>query len=132
MAAGALIVLASLTSAQAQAPNPIVPATSKLEKVFDAGVFLEGPAAAPDGSIYFSDLTSPADSLRQAGHLWRFDPKSGTSTIYRSPSGQSNGIEFDTRGRMVVAEGADLGGRRITRTDLATGRSELLATQFRG
>src|SRR5262249_62286502 len=42
--------------------NAVVPPNAKLEKVFDRGVFLEGPAAAPDGSIYFSDLTSPADS----------------------------------------------------------------------
>ena len=30
----------------------------------------------------------------------------------------SNGIKFDARGRMIVAEGADYGGRRVTRTDL--------------
>ena len=36
----------------------IVPADSKLEKIFDAGVILtEGVASAPDGTIYFSDIT---------------------------------------------------------------------------
>ncbi len=39
----------------------------------------------------------------------------------------SNGIIFDLEDRMVVAEGADFGGRRITRTDLSTGKSEIVA-----
>ena len=33
---------------------------------------------------------------------------------------------------MIVAEGADFGGRRITRTDLATGRTWILSARFRG
>jgi gluconolactonase len=44
----------------------------------------------------------------------------------------SNGIKFDARGQMIVAEGADFGGRRITRTDLATGKSVIVAAQFEG
>jgi gluconolactonase len=44
----------------------------------------------------------------------------------------SNGIKFDAQGRMVVAEGADFGGRRITRTDLSTGKSVILAGLYEG
>src|SRR3954447_24114944 len=59
----------------------IVPAGAKLEKLFDGGVVLtEGCASAPDGTIYFSDITfSNASKNKQgvmeAGHIWKFDPK---------------------------------------------------------
>ncbi len=68
----------------------------------------------------------------QAGHIWRYDPKSGNTTVFRSPSGMSNGIKFDAQGRMLVAEGADYGGRRITRTDIETGKSEILTGLYEG
>jgi gluconolactonase len=68
----------------------------------------------------------------QAGHIWRFDPRSGKTSIFRSPSGMSNGIIFDAKGRMLVAEGADFGGRKVTRTDMTTGKSYILAGLFEG
>ena len=43
----------------------------------------------------------------QAGHIWRYDSKSGTTTIYRSPSGMPNGITFELKRDMIVVEGAD-------------------------
>src|SRR5688500_7949967 len=105
--------------------------TPKLEKIFDGAVFTEGPAAAPDGSIYFSDITGSAKS-KEAGHIMRYDPKSGTVTVFRSPSGMANGLAFDQKGRLVVAEGADHGGRRVTRTDMISGKSERLAWAWEG
>jgi gluconolactonase len=62
----------------------------------------------------------------------KFDPKTGKTSVFRSPSGMSNGIKFDSRGRMVVAEGADYGGRRVTRTDMTSGKTEILAGLFEG
>jgi gluconolactonase len=44
----------------------------------------------------------------------------------------SNGIKFDANGNMVVAEGADYGGRRVTRTDMKTGKSYIIAALFEG
>jgi gluconolactonase len=108
----------------------IVPPDAKLETIFDGGVFTEGPAAAPDGSIYFSDITGSARS-REAGHIMRYDPRTSRVTVFRSPSGMANGMIFDLEGRLVVTEGADYGGRRISRIDLATGKSERLALRFR-
>jgi gluconolactonase len=108
----------------------IVPENAKLELLFDGGFFTEGPAVGPDGLVYFSDITATARSGMQAGHIWRHDPSSDTTTVFRSPSGMSNGIIFDSEGRMVVAEGADFGGRRITRTNMKTGKSEILAGLF--
>jgi gluconolactonase len=106
-------------------------AGAQLETVYDGGVFTEGPAAAPDGSIYFSDITASSKS-QYAGHILRFDPKTKATTVFRSPSGMANGLTFDPKGRLVAAEGADRGGRRVTRTDLATGKSEVLADAFGG
>src|SRR5437773_11932005 len=103
--------------AQSQGPNAIVPADAKLEKLFDQGVVLtEGVAVAPDGMVYFSDITfshvaKDKNGVIEAGHIWKFDPKTGKATIFRSPSGMSNGIKFDADGNMLVAEGADYGGR---------------------
>ena len=105
----------------------IVSPDATIETLFDGAVFTEGPAVAPDGSVYFSDITFTALSGMQAGHIWRYDPKSGKTAVYRSPSGMSNGLKFDAQGRLLAAEGADFGGRRVTRTDLATGKAEIVA-----
>ena len=68
----------------------------------------------------------------QAGNIWKHNPETGETTIFRSPSGMSNGTKFDAHGRLVVAEGADFGGRRITRTDMKTGKSEIIAGLYNG
>ena len=105
---------------------------AKLEKLYTGGHLTEGAAVAPDGTVYFSDITFTKETNMQAGHILRFDPRTGKTAVYRSPSGMSNGIKFDARGQMIVAEGADFGGRRITRTDLATGKSAIVAALFEG
>lgn len=112
-------------------PSVIIPG-SQVELLFDGAFFTEGPAVGPDGSVYFSDITVTFQTDMQAGNIWRYDPGTGETSIFRSPSGMSNGIIFDLEDRMVVAEGADFGGRRITRTDLSTGRSEIVAGLFNG
>ncbi|HXL53154.1 MAG TPA: SMP-30/gluconolactonase/LRE family protein [Gemmatimonadales bacterium] len=115
-----------------QGDAPIVAPGAKLERLFGEGFFTEGPAPAPDGSVYFSDITVGKASGYQAGYIWRWDPQTRTSTVFRSPSGMSNGMLFDAQGRLVVAEGAWFGGRRITRTDMKTGKSVILAALFDG
>ena len=132
----ALLLLAVAIRVAAQ--NPIVPDGAKLEKIFDGGLVLtEGVASAPDGMIYFSDITFTWFSKEkkqpiEAGHIWKYDPKSGKTTIFRSPSGMSNGIKFDAEGNMIVAEGADFGGRRVIKTDMKTGKSYIIAGLFEG
>jgi gluconolactonase len=121
----------------ASAAEPIVPPDAKVEKVFEGGVLTEGVSVAPDGMVYFSEMTfshvaRDAKGAIEAGHIWRYDPTTGKTTIFRSPSGMSNGIKFDADGNMVVAEGADYGGRRITRTDMKTGKSYIIAAMFEG
>lgn len=112
--------------------SSIVIQGSRVELIFDGAYFTEGPAVGPDGSVYFSDITVTDETDMEAGHIWRFDPATGQTSIFRSPSGMANGIIFDLGDRMIVAEGADFGGRRVTRTDMKTGRSEILAGLFNG
>src|SRR5438105_1563535 len=99
------------------------------------GFAAEGVAVAPDGMVYFSDITFTHVSRAEkkpieAGHIWKFDPTTGKATIFRSPSGMSNGLKFDADGNLLAAEGADFGGRRVTRTDMKTGKSYILAGLF--
>ena len=103
-----------------------------LETLFTGGVLTEGAAAAPDGTIYFSDITFTRTAGMQAGHLMKYDPKTGEVGVFRSPSGMSNGIKFDARGNMIVAEGADFGGRRVIRTDMKTGKSFIIGGFYQG
>ncbi len=105
----------------------IISPDAELELLFSGAFFAEGPAVARDGSVYFSDITFTFKSDMQAGRIWKYNPETGTTKVFRSPSGMSNGIKFDARGRMIVAEGADYGGRRVTRTDLVTGKTEIIA-----
>jgi gluconolactonase len=113
-------------------PGAVFPADAGLESVFSAGFFLEGPAAAPDGTVYFSDITITAQSGGQAGHVWRFDPRTRQTAIFRSPSGMNNGNRFDADGSLVSALGADFGCRCVIRTDMTTGKSRILAGLFNG
>ncbi len=129
--AALLLTAAVLSPAGAQPSPPLVAPGATLETLWNGGVFTEGPAAAPDGTIYFSDITGSARS-NEAGHIMRYDPRTGAVSVYRSPSGMANGIIFDLEGRMIVAEGADFGGRRVSRTEMASGRSEVLASLFEG
>ncbi len=109
----------------------ILSAEAELELLFNGAFFAEGPAVAPDGSVYFSDITFTKGSNMQAGRIWNYNPHNGITKVFRSPSGMSNGIKFDAHGRMIVAEGADYGGRRVTRTDLTTGKTEIIAGLYK-
>ena len=132
------LLLCLVLAAPASAADPLVPPDAKLEKVFDGGLVLtEGVAVAPDGMVYFSDITFTHFSREkkqpiEAGHIWKFDPKTGKATIFRSPSGMSNGLKFDADGNLLAAEGADFGGRRLTRTDMKTGKTYIVAGLYDG
>jgi sugar lactone lactonase YvrE len=104
------------------AQDRIVPAGSTLELLWNDGDFTEGPARAPDGSIYFSDI---------GNRILRFDPKSKETRVYRDPSGKSNGLKFDARGRLVACEGANGGNRRLSITE-PSGEVRTLADRWNG
>jgi gluconolactonase len=117
----------------------VLPSDAKLMKVFDGGcVLTEGVAAGSDEFMYFSDITftslckDPSGKYPQAGNIWKYDPKTGEATVWRSPSGMSNGLKFDKDGNMIAALGADFGGRMLVKTDMATGKSYILTGLYDG
>ena len=128
-----LVCLLAATASTLQAQNPIVPDGAKLEKLFTrtakiTGGLTEGPAVAPDGSIYFSDIPFGEDK----GQILRFDPKTGKTTTFTEDSLKSNGLSFDADGFLVAAEGSDFGGRAIARYDVKTGKRTVVASKFEG
>lgn len=108
------------------ASEGIVPKDAELQRVYTGAEFTEGPAAAPDGTIYFSDIPNAAP-----GSILRYDPATGKTTVYRKPSGKSNGLAFDASGRLIACEGANRGGRRISVTQ-PDGTVETLADRYDG
>src|SRR5207244_13632131 len=113
--------------------NSIVPADAKLELLFTRslpikGGLTEGPAAAPDGSIYFSDIPVGKDN----GLIMRFDPRTKKTTVFSDDSGKANGLMFDAEGRLIACEGSDDGGRCVSRWDVRTGKREIIAEKYMG
>jgi gluconolactonase len=62
----------------------------------------------------------------------RFDPKSDKSGIFTAESGKANGLAFDAAGNLIACEGSDYGGRRVSRWNLKTGKSETIADRYQG
>ena len=111
----------------------IVAADAKLELLFTrsapiSGGLTEGPAVAPDGSIYFTDIPFG----KEDGMILRFDPKTGKTTVFTDKSGKANGLIFDSQGRLLACEGAGYGGRRISRWNVQTGARETVVDQYQG
>ena len=116
-----------------RADRPIVPADAKLELLYTRsapieGGLTEGAAAAPDGSIYFTDIAEGEDK----GLIVRFDPESGKTSIFAADSHKANGLMFDAEGRLVACEGADHGGRCVSRWDVKTRKREVLVDHYMG
>ncbi|MBI1310322.1 SMP-30/gluconolactonase/LRE family protein [bacterium] len=101
-------------------PSGAAPATSI--------AFTEGPAAAADGSVYFSDIAN--------NRIMCMRPGGQRAEVFREPSGRANGLLFDAQGRLLACEGNEFGdndgNRRITRTNLQTGEVEVLTDRFEG
>src|SRR5262245_11474223 len=111
----------------------VVPQGARLEKLFTRTAKLrdgltEGPACAPDGSIYFSDIPIGPDK----GLIMRFDPKTKQTTVFDEDSRKSNGLKFDAKGRLVACEGSDGGGRAVAAYELDTKKRTVLADSYMG
>lgn len=138
LAAAAISLLLIHPSPASEKPNrptgkSIVSSDAELELLFTRtakieGGLTEGPAVAPDGSIYFSDIPLGSDK----GLILRFDPKTRKTTVFSNDSHKSNGLIFDADGCLLACEGADLGGRAVTKTNIATGKRTVLADRYMG
>ena len=92
------------------------------------GGLTEGPAVAPDGSVYFSDIRRG----RNPGRIYRYDPRTGEVELFAPDSHKSNGLIFGPDGMLYAAEGADYGGRRISRWDVGAKVRTLVVDRFEG
>jgi gluconolactonase len=95
----------------------LFPANVRLERVATGFEFTEGPVwIAEEKCLLFSDI--PADRI--------FRLASRRVEIFREPSGNSNGLTRDRKGRLIACEH---GNRRVTRTG-KNGSIEILADRF--
>ncbi len=85
--------------------------------------FTEGPVWHPTGNVLFSDIVN--------NRIMRRDPK-GVVHVFRVPSGRSNGLLFDQKGRLLACEGGGIqSARRVTRTE-KDGTITILTDNFQG
>ncbi len=123
----------TLETLPAPSGSTIVDADARFEVLYtraetDAGGLTEGPAVAPDGSVYFSDILRG----ERHGRIHRFHPESGRVELFAENSHKSNGLIFGPDGFLYAAEGADHGGRRISRWNVTTGERTLVADNYQG
>jgi len=93
--------------------------------------FTEGPAVDREGNVYFTEIMS--QRIMKLGI-------DGVVSTYRERSNAANGLLIDPEGRLVACEGAEFrrsgatvrGQPRVTRTDLRTGKLEVLADNGQG
>jgi len=101
--------------------RPLVIPTARLEKLAEGCRWAEGPAYFPAGRyLVWSDV--PND------RMLRYDETSEAVSVFRAPSGYSNGNTVDRRGRLVTCEH---GTRRVTRTE-HDGTVTVLASHCQG
>lgn len=87
---------------------------------------------SPDGLLYFSDFPNSGGYPSFAGIIWTLNPLTKEYKIFRSPSGMANGLKFASNGDLIACESANHGGRRVTRTNMTTGKSVFLAALYEG
>src|SRR5688572_30570701 len=96
-----------------------------------AVAFTEGPVADRDGNVYFTELVFQ--------RIMKLTPQ-GVLSVFREQSNNANGMLIDPEGRLIACEGAasqrmgvmQTFKPRITRTDMRTGRVEVLADSYQG
>ncbi len=113
----ALALIAGFVSfVAAQSP---VPQSATVEMVASGFQFVEGPVWKNEAGLLFSDIP--------ANKVYQWTPGAGV-TVFRSPSGNSNGLTFDAHGRLVMTQ---TGNRRIARIE-STGEETVLASTYTG
>ncbi|MCS7167327.1 MAG: SMP-30/gluconolactonase/LRE family protein [Gemmatales bacterium] len=107
-------------------PTGLVPPDAQVT-VAASVCFLEGPAFDGEGNLFFSDIAG--------NRILKMDPQ-GRISVFREDSGRTNGNTFDAQGRLLSCEGAEFGSaqgrRRVVRTDLKTGKVEVLTERYEG
>jgi gluconolactonase len=93
--------------------------------------FTEGPTVDREGNVYFTDIIN--QRIMRLG-------TDGVLSTYRDNSNVANGLLIDPQGRLIACEGSKFerpgvkltGKPQVTRTDLKTGKVEVLADSYQG
>ncbi len=110
---------ASCLEAKSEAFKSLFPRGATLERVATGFRFTEGPVwIEEEKSLLFSDI--PASRILRL--------TSGRVATFREPSGNSNGLTRDKKGRLIACEHSN---RRVTRTE-KDGSIRTLADKFQG
>lgn len=107
------------------------PARAQQVEIAAAVAFTEGPTVDRDGTVYFTEMVSQ--------RIMKLSPN-GVLSTYRENSNNANGLLVDPEGRLIACEGAEstrTGVKqtfkpRVTRTDVRTGKMEVLADNYQG
>jgi gluconolactonase len=106
-------------------------ATAQQPEIATAVSFTEGPTVDREGNVYLSEMVSLKIMKLSA---------SGVLSTFREQSNNANGLLIDPEGRLIACEGADSSRTgapvkfkpQVTRTDLRTGKIEVLADNYEG
>jgi gluconolactonase len=99
----------------------LINSSARLERLYTGCRWAEGPAYFPAGRyLVWSDIPNE--------RMLRYDETDGQVSVFRQPSGYSNGNTVDRQGRLVTCEH---GNRRVTRTE-HDGSITVIADRFEG
>jgi gluconolactonase len=116
----ALLLVIGATVARGEGPIPGIVSKPEVARVQTGFVFTEGPTADAEGNLYFTDVRD--------NKILKLDTNGKLSTFLENSQG-SNGLGFDGKGRLIVAQG---GAARVVAIDVATKQITVLADKFDG
>lgn len=113
-----MLIFSILISAKMFAMNDFIEKGADIVKIPQAFQFTEGPVWTKRKTLLFTDIP--------ANKIYEWDGK--TTTVFREPTNNANGLTFDRAGNLYVCEH---GSRSVTVTG-KDGKSMPLATLFNG
>jgi gluconolactonase len=113
------VLVLFVASAAAEDRAGVVAPGAKLTKIEGTYQFTEGPAADPQGNVYFSDVRASRT------YKWSLD---GKVTLWREDTGNANGMAFDKTGNLLACEG---GRGRVVSVD-PQGKVSVVADTYDG
>lgn len=77
----------------------------------------EGPAIAPNGDVYFTEI--------RRSKIWKVDAKTDEVTVFKENAGRANGLMFGPDGRLYACKSES---EQIVAIDVETGEEEVLVS----